>query len=56
MGNAGRDPDVLREARRLAGLHMTGAAQLHPSLVDAALQLAAIDGDTALYERYLSSG
>ncbi len=54
LGNAGRDPDVLREARRLADLHTTGAAPLHSSLVDTALALAAIDGDTTLYERYLS--
>jgi aminopeptidase N len=54
MGNAGRDPDVLREARRLAGLHVTGDATLHPSIVDATLELAAIDGDAALYEQYLA--
>jgi aminopeptidase N len=54
LGNAGRDPDVLREARRLADLHTTGTTPLHASLVDTMLQLAAIDGDNALYERYLS--
>lgn len=54
MGNAGRDPDVVREARRLADLHVTQTARLHPSVVETVLQLAAIDGDNALYERYLS--
>ena len=54
MGNAGRDPDVLRDARRLAGLHMAGSARLHPSIVDATLQLAAIEGDAGLYEQYMS--
>ena len=54
MGNAGRAPEVLREARRLAALYLAGSAELHPSIVDTTLQLAAIEGDTALYEQYLS--
>jgi len=54
MGNAGRDADILREARRLAGLHVTGAEPLHPSMVDTALELAAIEGDAALYDQYMS--
>jgi aminopeptidase N len=54
MGNAGRDPDVLREARRLIGLHTAGSARLHPSIVETTLQLAAIDGDAVLYEQYMS--
>jgi aminopeptidase N len=54
MGNAGRDPAVLREARRVADLHVTRTARLHPSVVETVLQLAAINGDNALYERYLS--
>ena len=54
LGNAGHDPDVLREARRLAQLHATGATLLHASMVDTALQLAAIEGDTELYDLYLA--
>jgi len=54
MGNAGRDLDVLREARRLARLHVTGAARLHPSIVDTTLRLGAIEGDVELYEQYLA--
>jgi aminopeptidase N len=54
MGNAGRDAGVLREAQRLAGLHVTNAAPLHASIADSTLQLAAIDGDAALYDRYLA--
>ncbi|HET9467976.1 MAG TPA: M1 family metallopeptidase [Vicinamibacterales bacterium] len=54
MGNAGRDRDVLREARRLAELHVTNARRLHPSLADTTLELAALEGDAALYEQYLS--
>ena len=54
MGNGGRDPEVLREARRLASLHLAGSSKLHPSIVETTLQLAAIEGDTNLYEQYLS--
>jgi aminopeptidase N len=54
IGNAGGDPAVLREARRLADLHVAGTAPLHPSVVDTALRLAAIEGDAALYDRYVT--
>src|SRR5688572_21099716 len=54
LGNAGRDPEVLREAQRLAHLHVTGDATLHPSLVDTTLQIGALEGDAALYEQYVS--
>jgi aminopeptidase N len=54
LGNAGRDRDVLREARRLADRHLTGSERLHASIADRVLQLAAIEGDRGLYERYLS--
>jgi len=54
LGSAGGDADALREARRLADLHLTGAARLHPSITDTVLRLAAIEGDAALYEKYLS--
>ena len=54
LGNAGRDPDVLREAQRLARLHVAGDAQLHSSVADTTLQLAALDGDAALYDQYVS--
>jgi aminopeptidase N len=45
---------VLREAQRLARLHVTGDATLHPSLVDTTLQIGALEGDAALYEQYVS--
>jgi aminopeptidase N len=54
MGNAGRDPDVLREARRLAALHLADSARLHPSIVETTLELAALEGDASLYEQYMS--
>jgi alanyl aminopeptidase len=54
LGNAGRDPEVLREAQRLARIHTTGADRLHSSLADTTLQIGALDGDAALYEQYMS--
>ena len=54
MGNAGRDPEVLREARRLAGLHVTDAAPAAPEPRRRGAAAAAIDGDAALYDRYLA--
>lgn len=54
MGNAGRDPGVLGEAQRLARLHVTGGAMLHPSVADTTLQIGALDGDEGLYEQYVS--
>jgi aminopeptidase N len=53
LGYAGRDPEVLAEARRRADRHLAGQA-LDPSLTTTILHLAAIQGDAALYERYLS--
>ena len=55
LGRAGRDPEVLREARRLVDAHFETGATLNPAVAETALELAAINGDTALYERYLSS-
>lgn len=54
LGTAGGDAATLREARRLVDLHLSGAARLHPSIVDTALRLAAIEGDAALYDEYLA--
>ena len=54
LGTAGGDDAVLREARRLATLHVTGAASLHASIADTVLRLGAIEGDAALYDQYFS--
>lgn len=67
LGYAGRDPDVLREARRRVDAHLAGTARtastggsgppdqkIDPSLLHTALDLAAIHGDAQLYDRYLA--
>ena len=53
LGTAGRDPEVLREAGRRVDMYLGSAGTLDPSLFNTALQLAAVNGDAALYERYL---
>jgi puromycin-sensitive aminopeptidase len=53
LGYAGRDPEVLSEARRRADLYLTAAGTLDQSLFNTVVQLAAINGDERLYERYL---
>jgi aminopeptidase N len=54
LGYAGRDPDVLREARRLVDRQLTTDAAIDPSVVDAVVNLAAMTGDAAFYDRYVS--
>jgi aminopeptidase N len=54
LGYAGRDPEVLREARRRVDLHLAGTS-INPSLFETALRLAAINGDAQLYDRYVAA-
>jgi aminopeptidase N len=54
MGNAGRDPELLRDAQRLARLHVAGAAPLHSSVVETVLEVGAFNGNAALYDQYVS--
>jgi aminopeptidase N len=53
LGYAGRDPDVLKEARRRVDMQLGNAGAIDPSLATTFIQLAAINGDAALYDRYL---
>ena len=54
LGYAGRDEDVLREARRRVDLHIAGTRALDSNLAETALQLAALTGGVDLYDRYFS--
>jgi puromycin-sensitive aminopeptidase len=54
LGYAGRDPDVLREARRRIDMYLASAGSVDPSIFNAAVQLAALTGDDALYNRYFN--
>jgi hypothetical protein len=52
LGYAGRDPLVLGEARRSVDMQLANAGNIDPSLASTYLQLAAVDGDQALYDNY----
>ncbi|HVS03273.1 MAG TPA: M1 family metallopeptidase [Thermoanaerobaculia bacterium] len=53
LGDAGADPDVRRQARRLAEEYLGSPAAIDASLAAVALDLAALDGDERLFRRYL---
>ncbi len=53
LGYAGRDPGTLAQARRAVERHLADGSALPPSLVSTDLQLAAMTGDAALYDRYM---
>lgn len=59
LGNRGRDAEVRALARRLAGSYMNDPKSVDPSLITAALVVAAIDGGEEYFEecrrRYESS-
>ncbi|HEX2254908.1 MAG TPA: M1 family metallopeptidase, partial [Thermoanaerobaculia bacterium] len=52
LGDEGRDPEVREHARRLARLYLEDPARVDPALGGTVLELAAIDGDLALFEAY----
>jgi alanyl aminopeptidase len=52
LGDAGRDEGVLTEMERLAAAYLTDPASIDPSLAEKAIQLSAIRGDAALFDRY----
>jgi aminopeptidase N len=54
LGYAGRDPEILAEARRRVGRYLAEDAALDPGLATTILQLAAINGDAPLYEKYVA--
>ena len=54
LGESGRDPEVLAKARTLALRLLEDPAAVDPTLRGLVVNLAAIDGDATLYERYLA--
>jgi aminopeptidase N len=54
LGYAGRDPEILAEARRRVDRYLAEDAALDPGLATTILQLAAINGDAPLYEKYVA--
>ncbi|MBM2811073.1 MAG: alanine aminopeptidase [Chloroflexi bacterium] len=53
LGRVARVPAVLAEARRRIEAHLESRAHLDPDVASALAGVAAVDGDDALYERYL---
>jgi len=53
LGYAGRDPAVLQEARRRVDSYLDSSGTIDPSLLNTVVPLAALNGDAALYDRYL---
>jgi aminopeptidase N len=54
VGVTGGDAEVQRQARELAGQYITAPASLAGTLAPAVLRVAAIGGDSALYDRYVA--
>jgi hypothetical protein len=54
VGVIGNDPDVQRRARELAVGYVKDPTSLPPSLASTILQVAAVSGDRALYDQYVT--
>ena len=54
LGHTAAAADVRAEARRRIGGHLDGSARLQPDVAGPIASVAAIEGDTALFERYIA--
>jgi len=55
LGRVGRAPEVLETARTLAHRYLADPLAIDPSLADAVVSLAALEGDAALYNDFLAA-
>jgi aminopeptidase N len=55
LGEVARDPQVLAKAKTLAVQGLGNPASIDPELRDTVVELAAIGGDRALYDRFLAA-
>jgi aminopeptidase N len=51
LGYTGQDPEVLSQARELAGKALQDPSAVDPSITDAVFTLAAVKGDSGLYDQ-----
>ena len=51
VGNIGKDPDVIAQAKELAANYLNNQQSVDPTLAETAMAIAAINGDSALYDR-----
>jgi aminopeptidase N len=56
LGRTARDPAVLASARELVQAELEKKGSVDPTLLNVVVELAAIGGDAALYDRYLARG
>jgi aminopeptidase N len=56
LGRAGRDPEVLDEARRRVDRYLSGKLDTDPMMLDTIVGVAASAGDRALHDRLLATG
>ncbi|MEP6917422.1 MAG: M1 family aminopeptidase, partial [Acidobacteriota bacterium] len=54
LGYTARDPEVIAKARSLVLEELAKPGTAEPSLLNAAVQVAAVSGDASLYEKYLA--
>jgi aminopeptidase N len=54
LGNTARDPDVIARSRSLVLAELARPGTTEPTLLNAAVTVAARSGDAALYEKYLA--
>ena len=54
LGHAAAAADVRAEARRRIGAHLDGTTRLQPDVAGPIASVAAIEGDAALYDRYIA--
>ncbi|MGH9521138.1 MAG: M1 family metallopeptidase [Terriglobales bacterium] len=54
MGDIGRDPQTLSEAKTLAEQYMKDPSSVDPNIAGVVLGLAALNGDAQLYDQYIA--
>ena len=54
LGDTARDPQVLAKARELVSQELEKPGTIDSTVLDVLVRLAALEGDTALYDRYLA--
>ena len=54
MGRIGRDRDVLKHARRLVEQELDKPGAVDPTLLNVLVNVAPLDGDAALYDKYVA--
>jgi aminopeptidase N len=56
LGGVARDPQVLAKSRELVMQELAQPGSLRPEIVNVVVELAALRGDQALYDKYLERG